>query len=285
MRRGTSGDTGGMSGWLARGTWRLPHAVALALLGAACVVNVTSKLHDTHGRLPVWQPVVWETSSLAAALGSVWIIFGLVDLTQRRGIGWPAVLPLHMAAATAFSALHCIGMWSLRRVAYTIAGCAYGWTVPLGQVFYEYRKDLLTYAVVALVYRATQRVREPEALPAAKPARAMFDIRDGAKLVRVPMAEIVAVSSAGNYVEFVMANGRRVLMRGTLAGVLAALAPAGFLRVHRSWIVNEHQVRGVAPDGSGDYTLTLAGGVVVPLSRRFPEALRQLRGPVLQAAG
>ena len=262
----------------------MPYLMALGLLGLACVVNVTSKLHETHGRLPVWKPVVWEASSLLAVLGSIWIIFRVIDWMDRRALGWRAALPWHVLAACVFSALHCTGMWSLRRVAYTLAGEAYGWTVPPGQVFYEFRKDVLTYVVVALIYQATRRMGQTEAVSVAAPARAMFDIRDGARLVRVPMAEIVAVSSAGNYVEFVMADRRRLLMRGTLAGVLAELSPAGFLRVHRSWIVNEHQVRGVAPDGSGDYTLTLAGDVVVPLSRRFPEALRQLRGPIFQAA-
>jgi DNA-binding LytR/AlgR family response regulator len=254
----------------------MPYAVAFGLLALAGVVNVTSTLHDRHGRLPVWMPVVWEASSVAAVLGTVWIIFGLIDWTARRGLSWRAALPLHGAAACAFSALHCVGMWSLRRVAYTVAGVAYGWTVPLGQVFYEFRKDVLTYAVVALIYQATQRVRVRVPAVATAPVRATFDIRDGARLVRVPVAEIAAVSSAGNYVEFVLTDGRRILMRGTLAGVLAELAPAGFLRVHRSWIVNAAQLRGAVPDGSGDYTLALAGGVEVPLSRRFPEVLRQV---------
>jgi hypothetical protein len=256
----------------------MPYAVALGLLALAGVVNVTSTLHDRHGRLPVWMPVVWEASSVAAVLGTVWIVFGLIDWIARRGLSWRAALPLHGLGACAFSALHCIGMWSLRRVAYTIAGVAYGWTVPLGQVFYEFRKDVLTYAVVALIYQATQRMRVPAvgAPPVDPPVRAMFTIRDGARLVRVAVAEIAAVSSAGNYVEFLLTDGRKILMRGTLAGVLAELAPAGFLRVHRSWIVNAAQLRGAVPDGSGDYTLALAGGVEVPLSRRFPEALRQV---------
>ena len=300
MRLGTSGDAPGVSGrmsgrmsggavrgWLRAGAWRMPYAVAFALLSLAGVVNVTSKLHDVHFRLPVWMPVVWETSSMAAVMASIWIVFGLADRIAARGTRWPAALPLHAAAACAFSALHCLGMWSLRRVAYMAAGVAYGWTVPPGQVFYEFRKDLLTYAVVALIYQATRRAPTPEAWSqtAPPPPPAMFDIRDGARLQRVNMADIAAVSSAGNYVEFLMADGRKLLMRATLAGVATELAPAGFLRVHRSWIVNQHQVRGAAPDGSGDYTLALANGAQVPVSRRFPNALRHLRTPRPQAGG
>jgi DNA-binding LytR/AlgR family response regulator len=36
------------------------------------------------------------------------------------------------------------------------------------------------------------------------------------------------------------------------------------------------QMTGLKPEGSGDYTIEL-GGLSVPLSRRFPEALAKLR--------
>ena len=104
-----------------------------------------------------------------------------------------------------------------------------------------------------------------------------FDIRDGARIIRVPLADILAVSSAGNYVEFRLADGRRPLMRATLAAVEAELSRFGFVRVHRSWLVNTERVTGLRPDGSGDWTVEL-GAVEAPLSRRYPAALEQLRG-------
>jgi DNA-binding LytR/AlgR family response regulator len=50
----------------------------------------------------------------------------------------------------------------------------------------------------------------------------------------------------------------------------------GFVRVHRSWLVNAMQMTGLKPQGSGDYAVEL-GALTVPLSRRFPEALAKLR--------
>ena len=85
------------------------------------------------------------------------------------------------------------------------------------------------------------------------------------------------MSSAGNYVEFWLADGRRPLMRATLAAIEVELEAYGFVRAHRSWLVNGARVTGLEPDGSGDWTVEL-GEVRAPLSRRFPEALARLRG-------
>jgi len=111
---------------------------------------------------------------------------------------------------------------------------------------------------------------------AAPGVPAMFTIRDGTRIARVPVADILAVASAGNYVEFVLRDGRKLLMRSPLSAMEDELGSKGFVRVHRSWLVNAMQMTGLTPDGSGDYTVEL-GTLSVPLSRRFPEALAKLR--------
>ena len=78
--------------------------------------------------------------------------------------------------------------------------------------------------------------------------------------------------------EFFLADGRRLLMRSPLRSVESELGPRGFVRTHRSWLVNGKKVTTLKPDGSGDYTVEL-GHQAVPLSRRFPDALAKLRGP------
>jgi hypothetical protein len=277
MSAGTTGSARVTSGW----PWGQPNRAStltiLGLLTLACAVNVTTRLHDTAGRLAPWRPVVWEVSSTLAELAALWIVFGAVDRAARLGLSWRRAWPLHAAAACAFSAQHCLGMWALRRIAYTLAGVAYGWTVPPGQVFYEFRKDLVSYVVIALIRQGLRHGRAPVAAAPAPPP-AMFDIKDGARLHRVPAAEILAIASAGNYVEFLLADGRKILMRATLSGVLGEPALAGFLRVHRSWVVNPAAVRGITPAGSNDFSLMLAGGTMIPLSRRYGEALARLRG-------
>jgi DNA-binding LytR/AlgR family response regulator len=93
----------------------------------------------------------------------------------------------------------------------------------------------------------------------------------------VRLSEILAITSAGNYVEFALQDGRRLLMRSPLSAVENDLEGRGFVRTHRSWLVNEAAVTGLQPEGSGDYGVTL-GSLTVPLSRRFPASLARLRG-------
>jgi len=75
-----------------------------------------------------------------------------------------------------------------------------------------------------------------------------------------------------------LADGTRPLMRCTLAGLQETLAPHGFLRTHRSFVVNPRYVRVMEPTGTGDYRLTLDGGITVPVSRRYEAARESLAG-------
>jgi DNA-binding LytR/AlgR family response regulator len=152
---------------------------------------------------------------------------------------------------------------------------------PLSTEFpYEFRKDLMAYGLASIIYYLSLRRSAREAAVQAQTVStaASFDIRDGARLVRVPVSEILAVRSAGNYAEFLLADGRRPLMRSSLSALETGMAEQGFLRTHRSWLVNPSRVTGLRPEGSGDYAIEL-GALEAPLSRRFPQALtRVLRG-------
>jgi len=144
----------------------------------------------------------------------------------------------------------------------------------------EERRDVLTYGVIVGILWFILRL-EARGLASSAPESggpSTFDIRDGARVIRVPVEAITAATAAGNYVEFVLSDGRRPLMRATLAAVEAALAPHGFVRTHRAWLVNRAAVTGLAPAGSGDRIITLAGGLEAPLSRRHRKAAEALGG-------
>jgi len=119
--------------------------------------------------------------------------------------------------------------------------------------------------------------RRPVQADGAAAAPVHFDITDGARVTRARLETIMAIRSAGNYAEFHLADGQTRLMRVTLRTLEAKLGAHGFERTHRSWLVNAGAVVELRPAGSGDFTLTLAGGVTAPLSRRFPKALARLR--------
>ncbi len=240
-------------------------------------VNALSTLADAPN-LQTWEPWVWEASSalmVVLLLWIPWLATAVAPPDQALAAGWrpkAAFLGIHALGLVSYSALHVAGFVALRKLAYDLwADGPY----QFGDRFiYELRKDLLSYALFVGVFWLAGYLRRRRDEP-VRPVS--FDIRDGARLIRVPLADILAASSAGNYVEFWLADGRRPLMRTTLAAVEVELERFGFVRAHRSWLINAGRVTGLRPEGSGDWTVEL-GAVEAPLSRRYPQALERLRG-------
>ncbi|HJP68208.1 MAG TPA: LytTR family DNA-binding domain-containing protein, partial [Sphingomicrobium sp.] len=177
-------------------------------------------------------------------------------------------------ASLIFSSLHILIMNAMRVAIYAMIGRHY----VFGEqgFWYEYRKDLIAYVIWAAVFWYFTRKLAPVAAPNG---RRLIDIRDGKRLLRVPLDEIVAIRAAGNYVEFLLVDDRRPLARQSLSVAQQALGHE-FVRTHRSWAINAAHVRALRAVGAGDYEVELACGLKAPLSRRFPQALQRLRQPV-----
>lgn len=273
---GTSGGLFGMTGdersWLGR-AWLL----GACLIAAIAVVNVLTLQHDAPelGLLP---PSIWETSSALVTLVIFLLPAAMALWMIRARPRWWIALPAHLAAVFVYSVLHVAGFVALRKAAYALLLDEQYRFGPLSTEFpYEFRKDMMAYGLASIIYwLALHRSGQKPAEAIASAAPATFDIQDGARLIRVPVADILAVRSAGNYAEFVLADGRRPLMRSSLGAAHDNLAGHGFVRTHKSWLVNKARVTGLKPEGSGDYAVEL-GEMEAPLSRRFPQALAALR--------
>ena len=275
-RGGTTGAVFGINA-PARLT-RLYSFVAIATIVAVVnMINVITlqQSEPTHALLG---PLVLEGSSWVTLLLFLWVPW-LAWRLAPPGCQPAWKLLLHIPAAAGFTFLHVAGFDLLRAAIYRLAGEHYGPGAFLPRLLFEMRKDVLGYLLfIGLFSLIDHLLRQPgEGPPQSPDAPSTFDIRDGAKLVRVRLEEILAVASAGNYVEFHLEDGKRHLMRSSLRDVENTLTPLGFVRTHRSWLANAKKVTSLQPDGSGDYTVGL-GHQSVPLSRRFPEALTKLRG-------
>ena len=249
-------------------------AVIVALIN---VLNIITAVHD-QPQDGLIRPVVCElTSTLTVGLGLALPI--VVSYWAYRTLPpvWRTIA-VHLLAFGVFATFHIGGAVALRSLMFPIVlGSAYDFGPWIAEVPYELAKDVLGYAVATLTTGFLLRWRRANPAVAPKAAATGFDIVDGTRLVRTPLNEILAVRSAGNYAEFLLSDGRRPLMRTSLGGLQGRLEPQGFVRTHRSWLVNAARVTGLRPEGSGDYAVEL-GNVDVPLSRRFPTALSVLRG-------
>jgi len=281
-RRGavTNGLSSGTKETL-RGPLRRAYALIVPLVLLAITVNIFSALSDLHRNgvtLPLWEPVSWELSSAIAILVAALVIFAVSRLAPADW-GPLRLLALNALATVPFSAIHTGGMVALRWLAYRAAGAGYGFT--LSNILYEYRKDLFAYAVIYgaiwIASRATPSPPGQELPQRAEPPDPIFTIIDGLATHRTPLSAILSLRAAGNYVEFHLDGGNKPLMRISLREMETQLAGHGFIRTHRSWLVNPQRVRQLTSLGSGDFLMTLDGGGEAPLSRRFPEALACLR--------
>ncbi len=108
-------------------------------------------------------------------------------------------------------------------------------------------------------------------LAASRPDRLTVASAKGVELV--PIAEILAVVGADDYVELRLVGGRSLLHAARLEGLSAQL-PDSFLRVHRSVIANLAQAQRLERDGDR-WRLHLSEGAPLPVSRSRQPALRE----------
>lgn len=269
MTNGGSGVTGGEARTAFWGA-----AAVITLVGLAVAVVNALTVNADRPDYATWEPWSWELTSIAVGLSLMWLPWMAVRYAWPGEKPWPRLLLIHGAGAVIYSALHVTGFVIMRGAIYALHGSTYDFG-PIAEGFpYELRKDVLTYLGFAATFWIALRLRQPGA---PDPTSRVFDIRDRARIIRVKADDVVGVTAAGNYAEFILADGRRPLMRMTLAKLEAELTPLGLIRTHRSWLVNPVHLTGLEPDGSGDWTVEL-GAIRAPLSRRYPAALERLRG-------
>jgi uncharacterized membrane protein YhaH (DUF805 family) len=265
----TDGGQEGTGGW-PRGQWG-SWLFILAVGVVITLVNATSEILEAQrdgGDLDPRAPFLWEVSSLILVVALAPFIGMAVRRWPPRRENWPRSLLTHAALTVPFSVLHVAGMVAIRKVGYALAGSFYDFSHgALGrELFYEWRKDVLIYALLAATYYVFQRHAENQA---AKPAGDQrIEVRDGGAAVFLAPADILVVEAAGNYVEF-HTPARTHLVRGTLASWESRLTQRGFVRVHRSRLVNRSRIAAIKPTPAGDIDIVLDDGRNVAGSRRY----------------
>jgi DNA-binding LytR/AlgR family response regulator len=279
---GTSGGLRGISGvdWLFYG------AVAAISLGIG-VVNALSKAQDIAWRGGVYDvrtPLFWEMSSIVTIILVAPVLFVAVR-RMRHVSGWPLRIALAVATIVIFSGLHIAGMVGLRKVVMFLAGGAYDFHLSAATVIYEFRKDVITCLLIGGTLwlidgrSEAQQARSVATTALADPASTaphMVWLRDGSSRIRIEPRDILSISSAGNYVEYCLADGRTHLVRGTLAAEEARLVKFNIVRVHRTRLVNLTRVRGLKTGANGDFELTLDTGRTISGSRRYRGAVASI---------
>jgi len=107
-------------------------------------------------------------------------------------------------------------------------------------------------------------------------ATGRIPVRDGRGVVLVEPSEVTHATTAGNYVTLHLAS-RTLLHRRALADLERDLRDHGFVRVHRTALVNASAVREIRSARRGDAIVVLGDGTELRLSRRYRAALDAIR--------
>lgn len=95
------------------------------------------------------------------------------------------------------------------------------------------------------------------------------------RIIFMDLAEIVAVQAEGNYVSL-QRQPDSYLLRESLSSIAEKLKPYGFIRIHRSVVVNTLSVEEMHPLATGEYSLRVKGGKQYIVTRKYKDNLRHL---------
>jgi two-component system, LytTR family, response regulator len=116
--------------------------------------------------------------------------------------------------------------------------------------------------------------RAQEALQPTRTLSKIF-VRDGARIVPIPVASIERVQGADDYATIVTTT-KEYLVGIRLSDLEGRLARANFLRIHRSHLINLEYVTSIQPCDPGRLQVVMKSGAEIAASRAGSKRLRDL---------
>jgi two-component system LytT family response regulator len=128
--------------------------------------------------------------------------------------------------------------------------------------------------LTALISEVSEAVAARQAQPAV-PAGGRIAVKGDGRVIFVRVVDVDWVEAMDNYVRLHVGREAHV-MRETMSHLEERLPPPGFLRIHRSTIVNVDRIREIQPWFAGDYVLILLDGTKLTTGRRYRAAVKAL---------
>jgi DNA-binding LytR/AlgR family response regulator len=128
----------------------------------------------------------------------------------------------------------------------------------------------VTRVDAANLIRALQQLADT---PIRRAPRIAFKVEG--RILFLELAEIVAVQAEGNYVSL-QQRANPYLLRESLSSMAEKLKPYGFIRIHRSVVVNISAVEEIQRLPTGEYRLRVKGGKEYLVTRTYKHNLRDL---------
>jgi two-component system, LytTR family, response regulator len=124
--------------------------------------------------------------------------------------------------------------------------------------------------------RAAQLIEAlPQLQKLSRPGHAMIAIKAKGRILFINPGDVVAVQAEGNYVSL-QRESDSYLLRESISMVAEKLKPYGFIRIHRSALVNTSFVVEIKPYATGKYGLRVKGGKEYAVARGYKKNLKPL---------
>jgi DNA-binding LytR/AlgR family response regulator len=134
--------------------------------------------------------------------------------------------------------------------------------------------DASVLSVIGVAAANLMRVlRELEVIAKQQAPRIAFKAKGS--ILLLDLADILAVQAEGNYVSL-QRRTDPCLVRESLSSMAEKLKPYGFIRIHRSVVVNISAVEEIQPLPTGEYRLRVKGGKKYLVTRTYKHNLRDL---------
>lgn len=254
------------------------------------IINATTVLmedvRDGVYSVAQWEPFVWELSS---AYSTLLLIPAIAYFTQHYRWQWKhpvLTLAKYLGAAVVFCLLHVTLMVLFRELVYGFTSLEYHFATDprslLFELLYEMRKDIWSFFffVIAIeLYRYSINQWFGEAKPIfelpsesepqdIQPLPEILLVKKMGKEFLIRTREIQWAESAGNYLNLHV-NNEVYPMRTTLTEFASQSSTHGFIRTHRSQIINVAWINHIEKLPSGDANIEMRDGASLKLSRRY----------------
>jgi DNA-binding LytR/AlgR family response regulator len=144
-------------------------------------------------------------------------------------------------------------------------------------------KALLTFAMNLIAHPVVTQITEEQT---ASPMEVFTSLLDRKSMTRIAVkvkkrilllkpGDVIAVLAEGNYV-LLQQESSAYLLRESISTMAEKLEPFGFVRIHRSVIVNSAFVQEIQPYTTGKYGLRVKGGTEYMVTRTYKENLKSL---------
>ena len=251
-------------------------------------IGATSVLMEYSRRgaeINAWEPFIWEFSSGILILALIPVLIWIDHRRPFQKDTWKTTALMHLGLSVPFSLIHVGGMVTIRKIIYSWNGSFYDFgNVPV-ELVYEYRKDILGYAMVLFFIYAFRHFRfryagtsghlEDKNLGHTTGPISRLVLKTGTKQAYLKLDDIERLEAAGNYVN-IHAGDKRIFLRATLGEMEEKLPKDIFARIHRSAIINKKRIKNLIPKPSGDARIIMDSGAVLNLSRRYKDRLKPI---------